>query len=65
MADKKSPGLAVASSPDEARWRAEDDMRTLARAEEVKADPKRLAAAKKMAKTKLAEMQSIANLAAK
>lgn len=65
MANKKSPGLSVASSPDEARWRAEDDMRTLARAEEVKADPKRLAAAKKMAVSKLAEMKAVANLAAK
>lgn len=65
MATKKSTAPAIASHPEEARWRAEDDMRTLARAEEVKADPKRLAAAKKMAKTKLAEMQAIANMAAK
>lgn len=61
MATKKSTGLAVANMhPDEAKWRAEDDMRTLARAEEVKRDPKRLAAAKKMAREKLAELQTVA-----
>ena len=61
MDTKKSPGLAVAGMhPDEARYRAEDDMRTLARAEEVRNDPKRLAAAKKMAREKLAELQTIA-----
>jgi hypothetical protein len=65
MATKKPSGVNAISHPDDAKWRAEDDMRTLARAEEVKADPKRLAAAKKMAKEKLAELQSIAGLTAK
>ena len=50
---------------DDSKWRAEDDMRTLARAQEVMADPKRLAAAKKMAKEKLAEMQAVASMGAK
>jgi len=40
-------------------WRAEDDMRTLARAEEIKRDPKRLAAARAKAKAALAQMQSV------
>lgn len=40
-------------------WRAEDDMRTLARAEEIKRDPKRLAAAKACAKKKLEEVAAI------
>jgi hypothetical protein len=49
---------------DEKGWMAEDDMRTLARAQEVMADPRRLAAAKLKAKEKLAELQSVASLGA-
>ncbi len=48
---------------DDSKWRAEDDMRTLARAQEIMADKKRLAAAKACAKEKLAEMQAVTNLA--
>jgi hypothetical protein len=57
-----SKTAAAPSSYDkqEAEWRAEDDMRTLARAEEVKRDPKRLAAARACAKKKLAELKSVA-----
>jgi hypothetical protein len=43
---------------DDAKWRAQSDMRTLAEAAAIKADPKRLAAARKCAKEKLAEMQA-------
>ena len=32
------------------KWQAEDDMRTLARAEEIKKDPARLKACREMAK---------------
>lgn len=64
-ANKNAPSAAVSISDSEAKWRAEDDMRALARAEEVKRDPKRLAAAKKMAKEKLAEMQAVASMPAK
>lgn len=62
MATKKAstPAAAIGMSHDESKWRAEEDMRTLARAEEVKNDPKRLAAAKAMAREKLAELQAIA-----
>ena len=60
MATKKTTTAAPVGMYDDAKWRAEDDMRTLARAEEVKRDPKRLAAAKKMAREKLAELQTIA-----
>ena len=62
MATKKTstPAAAIGMNHDEAKWRAEEDMRTLARAEEVRNDPKRLAAAKKMAREKLAELQAIA-----
>lgn len=35
-------GACVPSAPSEADYRAEDDHRTLARAEEVKADPSRM-----------------------
>ena len=38
-------------------WEIREDMRTLVRAEEIHRDPKRLAAAKKMAKTELANLQ--------
>lgn len=55
MATKKSS--VVASYPGESDWRAEDDMRTLCRAEEIKADSKRFARAKAKAKEKMAEMQ--------
>jgi len=61
MATKKATAAAaIGSHPDEAKWRAEDDMRTLARAREIEADPKRLVAAKKMAREKLAELQAVA-----
>ena len=62
---KKSSGAAIGMGYDDAKWRAEDDMRSLARAQEVMADPKRLAAAKKMAKEKLTEMQAIASMGSK
>ena len=49
---------------DDAKWQAEEDMRTLIRADEIKADKKRFAAAKAMAKTKLEEKrQEAANMA--
>ena len=40
-------------------WRAEDDMRTLARAEEIRKDPKRHKAALAKAKEKIAELQNL------
>lgn len=40
-------------------YQAEDDMRTLARAEEVKKDPKRYQAALAKAKEKMAELQAL------
>lgn len=58
---KKAAAVAVDSYPGEDKWRAEDDMRTLARAAEIHKDPKRLAAAKKMAREKLAELRSVVN----
>lgn len=40
-------------------WQAESDMRTLAQAEEIRKDPKRLKAALAKAKEKIAELQSL------
>jgi hypothetical protein len=44
---------------DEKKYQAEDDMRTLTRAKEIEADRARLAAAKRVAETKIKEMQSV------
>lgn len=54
---KKSP--EVAYPPGHYDYQAEDDMRTLARAEEIKNSPKRLAAARKCAVKKMAEMKAV------
>ncbi len=40
-------------------WEAESDMRTLAQAEEIRKDPKRLKNALAKAKEKIAELQAI------
>lgn len=40
-------------------WQAEDDMRTLVRAEEVRKDPKRLKAAQAMAKKRADELKAL------
>ena len=40
-------------------YQAESDMRTLAQAEEIRKDPKRLKAALAKAKEKIAELQSL------
>lgn len=52
---------AQSISSHERDWRAEDDMRTLARAEEIKRDPARLKAAQKKAREKLDELQAVAS----
>lgn len=54
-----------AISVQEKEWQIEDDLRALQRAEEIKRDPKRLAAAKAMAKKKLKEMSSVVNTTSK
>lgn len=62
MATKKTnPGAILARS--EMDWRIEDDMRTLARAAEIRADPKRLKAAQDMAAKKMLELASVASKA--
>lgn len=47
-----------AVDPDELKWRARSDARTLAEAEEIKADKTRMALAQKEAQNILAEEQS-------
>lgn len=53
--NKKSVSSPFAN--DEARWRAEDDLRTYENWCRIKKDSKRLAAMKRLAKEKLAELQ--------
>lgn len=49
---------AVSIKPDE-EWQVEDDMRTLMRAKEVQADPKRMAKVKALARKKLETVASV------
>lgn len=47
--------------PSETDWRIENDLRTLLDAECIQKDPKRLAAAQQLAKTKLMPLAAIAS----
>lgn len=60
MANKSKGNITGMSPFDNAKWQAEDDLRTLQRALEIEKDSKRLKAAKALAKEKLVEMASIA-----
>jgi hypothetical protein len=40
-------------------WRVEDDMRTLMHAKEIQRDPKRMAAVRKLAQEKMADMKKL------
>ena len=55
---KKQRGAIAAIKEDE-EWRVEDDMRTLMRAKEIEADPKRMAKVKIMAEKKLKEVAGV------
>jgi hypothetical protein len=55
-------GNKLVMSADEKKWQAEDDLRALCRAEEIKLDPKRLAAAKAMATERKAELAGITGI---
>jgi len=59
MAKRKSKAADAPMAYDDSKWRAQDDMHTLCRAEEIRADKARLAAAKKAAAGKMKELQSI------
>lgn len=54
---KKSKNPSAIGMNDD--WRAESDLRSLYEAEEIKRDPKRLAAAQACAKKKLEESASV------
>lgn len=41
------------------KWRVEDDIRTLMSAREIQRDPKRMAAVRKLAQEKMAEMKKL------
>ena len=55
----------VGNSVDQDKWQAEDDMRTLARAEEIRKDSKRFKAAVAMAKEKVKELEALQQISAK
>ena len=55
----RAPAVQGPSPADERRWRAEEDLRVLRRAEEVKSDKSRLTAAKRMADE---EMRALARV---
>lgn len=57
MAKKKS--AAVIAKEENEKWQAEDDVRTLRRAEEIRTDRARLAAAKRVAKEEQAALAKL------
>ena len=44
---------------EEREWRAQDDLRTLLEAKKIQKDSKRMAAVRKLAKEKMADMQAL------
>lgn len=60
----KSPSTRSMRS-EEAKWQAEDDVRTLMRAQEIQADRARMARAASIAKQKAAEASRVATMASK
>lgn len=58
MAKKR---VNLATSVAETDWRTESDLSTLMEAEKIENDPKRLAAAQKLAKSKLLPLAAIAS----
>lgn len=50
------PGLLTA---DESKWRAEEDLRTLISAQEIRKDKKRMAAVRKLAREKIEKMKNL------
>ncbi len=58
----KNKGMYAATVGMDMNYQAEDDLRTLCRAQEIQDDPKRLKAAQKLAKTKCEDMQEVAGM---
>ena len=61
---KKTKNVSASMAMREREWEAEDDLRTLQRAMEIKNDPARLKRAQELAKEKLQEMAQVAGQAA-
>ncbi len=59
MAKNRKMAAAIAATEDS--WQVEDDLRTMARAEEIQKDSKRMAKVTALAKKKMMEMASIAS----
>ncbi len=47
------------ATPEADEWQAKDDLQTLARAAQIRSDPKRMRAAMEQAKKKVAEMEEL------
>jgi hypothetical protein len=63
MASRKNETVAASSdinSYGSPAWQADQDLRTLCQAEEIRDDPKRLKAAQKLAKDKCEDLDTIA-----
>lgn len=56
MAKKLSGAVSIKADEE---WQVEDDMRTLMRAKEIQADPKRMAKVKALARKKLETVASV------
>ena len=59
MAKKKASDVSGVTSADESRWRAESDLDTLVRAAEIRKDAQRMAAVRKLAKSKVATLEAL------
>jgi len=51
---------SISASAEDQKWKVEQDLRSLAEAAEINKDPKRLAAARALAKEKMDELAKIA-----
>lgn len=60
MAKTKSSNRITSYAEEDAKWRAESDLRTLIEAEQIEKDPKRIKAARELAKTKMLEVAAVA-----
>ncbi len=59
MATRKAKANSIMPSFDDAKWRAQEDMRTLTRAKEIEADRARMAAAQKEVQAEMKKLQSV------
>lgn len=55
----KSKTVSTSMAAENDSWRIEDDMRTLILAREIQRDPKRMAAVRKLAQQKMADMKKL------